>query len=51
VAKASNQNGSDGKGRSLGAQTGLDTPVVQGVNAAGLVLGVPRGRPVPERSC
>ena len=51
MAKASNQNGSDGKGRSLGAQTGLDTPVVQGVNAAGLVLGVPRGRPVPERSC
>ena len=41
MAKASGQNGSDGKGRSPGAQTGLDTRVVQGVNAAGLVLEVP----------
>ncbi len=48
MAKASDQNGFDDKGRSLGAQTGLDTPVVLGVNAAGLVLGVLCGRPVPE---
>ncbi len=40
MAKASDQNGSDGEGRSLGEQTGLDTRVVLGVNAAGLVLGV-----------
>ncbi len=40
MAEASDQNDSDGKGRSPGAQTGLDTPVVQGVNAAGLVSGV-----------
>ena len=51
MAKASDLNGSDGEGRSPGAQTGLDTRVVQGVNAAGLVLGVLRGRSVPERSC
>ncbi len=51
MAKASDQNGSDGKGRSPGARTGLDTRVVQGINAVRLVLGVPRGHPVPERSC
>jgi hypothetical protein len=51
VAKASDENGSDGEGRSPGAQTGLDTPVVQGVNAARLVLAILRGSPVPERSC
>ena len=49
MAKASDQNGSDGEERNPGAQTGLDTPVVQGVNAADLVLGIPRGRPVPAR--
>ncbi len=43
MAKASDQNGSDGEGRSLGEQTGLDTRVVLGVNAAGLVLGVFEG--------
>ena len=51
MAKASNQNGSDGEGCSPGARTGLDTPVVQGVNAADLVLVVLRGQPVPERNC
>ena len=51
MAKASDLNGSDDEGRSPGEQTGLDTPVVQGVNAVGLVSGVLRGHPVPERSC
>ncbi len=32
VAKASHQNGPDGKGRKLGARTGLDTRVVLAVN-------------------
>ena len=40
MAKASNHNGSDGEERNPGAQTGLDTPVVQGVNAADLVLEI-----------
>ncbi len=40
MAKASNQNGSDGEGRRLGAQTGLDTRVVLAVNAAYLVLEI-----------
>ena len=51
MAKASHWNGSDGEGRSPGAQTGLDTRVVQGVNAADLVSEVLRGLSVPERSC
>lgn len=51
MAKASNQNGSDGEGRSPGAQTGLDTRVVQGVNAACLMLGRLRAYLVSERSC
>ncbi len=50
MAKASNQNGSDGEGRSPGAQTGLDTRVVQGVNAARLMLVGLRAHLVSERS-
>ncbi len=34
MAKASNQNESDGEERKLGEQTGLDTRVVLAVNAA-----------------
>ncbi len=34
MAKASYQNESDGEGRKLGAQTGLDTRVVPAVNDA-----------------
>ena len=49
MAKASNHNGSDGEERNPGAQTGLDTPVVQGVNAADLVLEILRGWPVLAR--
>ena len=49
MAKASGQNGSDGEGRSPGAQTGLDTRVVLGVNAARLMLGKLRACPVSER--
>ena len=49
MAKASDQNGSDGEERNAGAQTGLDTPVVQGVNAADLVLEILRGCPVLAR--
>ncbi len=33
MAKASDQNGSDGEGRKPGEQTGLDTRVVLAVNA------------------
>ena len=40
MAKASDHNGCDAEERNPGAQTGLDTPVVQGVNAADLVLGI-----------
>ena len=39
MAKASDWNDSDGEGRKLGAQTGLDTRVVLAVNYADLVLG------------
>ena len=49
MAKASNHNGFDGEERNPGAQTGLDTPVVQGVNAADLVLEILRGCPVLAR--
>ncbi len=38
MAKASDQNGSDGEGRKLGEQTGLDTRVVLAVNAVSKVL-------------
>ncbi len=38
MAKASDQNGSDGEGRKLGERTGLDTRVVLAVNAASKVL-------------
>ena len=34
IAKAGCKNIPDGEGRKLGAQTGLDTPVVLAVNAA-----------------
>ena len=34
MAKASDENGSDGQGRKLGEQTGLDTRVVLAVNSA-----------------
>ena len=50
MAKALGENGSDGEGRRLGERTGLDTPVVLAVKHAGQVLGVLRGRPVPEGS-
>ncbi len=38
MAKASDQNRSDGEGRKPGEQTGLDTRVVLAVNAASKVL-------------
>jgi hypothetical protein len=47
VAKASYQNGSDGEGRKLGAQTGLDTRVVPAVNDARYVSGTVRPYLVP----
>ncbi len=50
MAKASDQNGSDGEGRKLGERTGLDTPVVLAVKHAGQVSSAPRGRYVPEGS-
>ena len=50
MAKASDQNGSDGKGRSPGARTGLDTRVVLAVNDANLVSHALRGLAVPEGS-
>lgn len=34
MAKAPHENVSDGEGRRLGEQTGLDTPVVPAVNDA-----------------
>ncbi len=42
MAKASNQNGSDGEGRKLGERTGLDTRVVLAVNAVSYVLHILR---------
>ena len=38
MAKAPNKNGSDGEGRKLGEQNGLDTRVVPAVNSANWVL-------------
>ena len=40
MAQASNQNRSDGEGRKLGEQNGLDTRVVLAVNAASKVLHI-----------
>ena len=42
MAKAFNQNGSDGEGRKLGEQNGLDTRVVLAVNAASQMLRILR---------
>ena len=38
MAKASDQNGSDGEGRKPGERTGLDTRVVPAVNYANSVM-------------
>ena len=51
MAKAPTWNGSDGEERKLGERSGLDTPVVLGVNDAHLVLQTSRGFVVPERRC
>ena len=51
MAKASDQNRSDGEGRKLGERLGLDTPVVLAVNDARLVLQASRELAVPERRC
>ncbi len=50
MAKASNQNRSDGEGRKLGEQTGLDTRVVLAVNAASKMLRILSGYAVSKRS-
>ncbi len=50
MAKASNQNKSDGEGRKLGEQTGLDTRVVLAVNAASKMLHILREYAVSKRS-
>ena len=42
MAKALNENGSDGERRRLGERTGLDTRVVLAVNDADLVFLEPR---------
>ena len=47
MAKALNQNGLDGEGRKLGERPGLDTPLVQAVNDAHLVLQILRESVVP----
>ncbi len=49
MAKALNQNRSDGERRKLGERSGLDTLVVLAVNAANYVLHALRERAVPER--
>ena len=51
VAKALDENGSDGEERRLGEQTGLDTRVVPAVNSANYVLRILRECAVPERRC
>ncbi len=43
MAKASDQNGSDGEGRKPGERTGLDTRVVLAVNAVSKVLYILHG--------
>ena len=50
VAKASDENRSDGQGRKLGEQSGLDTRVVLAVNTASKVLHILRGYAVSKRS-
>ncbi len=50
MAKASNQNRSDGEGRKLREQTGLDTRVVLAVNAASKMLYILREYTVSKRS-
>ncbi len=50
MAKASDQNRSDGEGRKPGEQTGLDTRVVLAVNAASKVLHKLRIYAVSKRS-
>ena len=40
MAKASDQNGSDGEGRRLGERSGLDTRVVPAVNSASKMLNI-----------
>ncbi len=50
MAKASNQNRSDGEGRKLGEQNGLDTRVVLAINAASKMLHILREYAVSKRS-
>ena len=51
MVKAPIWNESDGEGRKLGEQTGLDTPVVLAVNDARLMLRTLRELAVSERKC
>ncbi len=51
MAKASTWNKSDGEGRKLGEQMGLDTPVVLAVNDARLMLQALRELAVLECRC
>ena len=51
MAKALNQNGSDGERRKLGERTGLDTLIVLAVNVANYVLHILREYAVPKRRC
>ena len=51
MAKAFGWNGSDGEGRKLGEQNGLDTRVVLAVNSASCVLHNLRDCAVPKRRC
>jgi hypothetical protein len=41
MAKAFDQNGSDGEGRRLGERSGLDTRVVPAVNSVSKMLHIP----------
>ncbi len=50
MAKAPNQDTSDGEGRRLGEQTGLDTRVVLAVNYADLALHLLRASAVSKGS-
>ena len=50
MAKALDENGSDGEERKLGEQTGLDTRVVLAVNAACKVLQFLRVFAVSKRN-
>ena len=51
MAKAPTKNGSDGEGRKLREQSGLDTPVVLAVNDARLMLQASWELAVSERRC